>query len=252
LKIFRDDRIQLLKASLEADPQDYTTQALLHELEAEINDADLISARKAQEALHSAWITDGDCCSKIFFSLLRLRSSSNRSEAVCDRQGSTLTGISDILLEATRYYKFHLNEDLSSQLPSASRDRASLLSNFLNTLDPALAAELNAPISAEEVSSAINAMPRGRVPGPDGIPSKFFQVFSDLTVPLLVAVFNDAWDAGVLPPDFLLGDIVLLPKKGDPAELNNKRPITLLNSKYKLFAKVWQKRLTPIAQQLIQ
>jgi hypothetical protein len=120
------------------------------------------------------------------------------------------------------------------------------------TLDPSLASGLDAPITAEEVNAAISAMPKGRVPGPDGITSKFFQVIFDLVTPLLVDVFNDAWNAGTLPPDFLLGDIVLLAKKGDPADLNNKRPIMLLNLKYKLFAKVWQRRLTPIAQQLIQ
>jgi hypothetical protein len=86
---------------------------------------------------------------------------------------------------------------------------------------------------------------------PDGIPSEFYQIFAALVVPLLVKVFNKAWELGELPQVFFCGDIVLLPKKGDAAELNNKRPITLLNTKYKLFAKVWQRRLTPIAQQLI-
>jgi hypothetical protein len=39
----------MLQASLEADPQDYITQALLHKLEDEIQDVELISAWQAQK-----------------------------------------------------------------------------------------------------------------------------------------------------------------------------------------------------------
>jgi hypothetical protein len=128
---------------------------------------------------------------------------------------------------------------LSSQLPSAASDRQYLLSHVQGVLDPVLAQALDAPITGKEVLQATLSMPKGRVPGPDGIPCKFFQVLADLVIPLLVTVFNEAWEKGQFPPDFLLGHIVLLPKKADALELNNKRPITLLNSKYKLFAKVW-------------
>jgi hypothetical protein len=90
----------------------------------------MMSARQAQEALHLAWISDGDRCSKPFFSLLKLRSASNRIDSLRDSQGKTLTDLSDILLEATKYYQFHLNEDLSSQLPSVQEDRVYMLSNL--------------------------------------------------------------------------------------------------------------------------
>lgn len=45
--------------------------------------------------------------------------------------------------------------------------------------------------------------------------------------------------------------IVLLKKKDDPRFLSNRRPITLLNSFYKIGAKAIQKRLTPILQRII-
>jgi hypothetical protein len=68
----------------------------------------------------------------------------------------------------------------------------------------------------------------------------------------LTSTYNLAWQRGYFPEDFLLGDIVLLPKKGSPLPFANKRPITLLNSKYKIFAKVWQLRLTLVAQVIIE
>lgn len=64
-------------------------------------------------------------------------------------------------------------------------------------------------------------------------------------------IFNTACVEGVLPDDFLLGDIVLLPKKGNQLSLDFKRPITLLNTKYKIFSKIWQNRLSIVADNII-
>lgn len=48
-----------------------------------------------------------------------------------------------------------------------------------------------------------------------------------------------------------MGAIVLLKKKADQTRLTNKRPITLLNTIYKIGAKTIQRRVTPILQCLI-
>jgi hypothetical protein len=45
--------------------------------------------------------------------------------------------------------------------------------------------------------------------------------------------------------------IVLLPKKSNSLQLVNKRPITLLTSKYNIFAKIRQLRLTAAAQAVL-
>lgn len=42
----------------------------------------------------------------------------------------------------------------------------------------------------------------------------------------------------LLPPEILQGDITLIPKSGDQEWIENKRPITLLNVVYKIFAKL--------------
>lgn len=47
------------------------------------------------------------------------------------------------------------------------------------------------------------------------------------------------------------GAIVLLPKKSNQRLLANKRPITLLNTCYKIGAKAMQRRLSPILQRII-
>jgi hypothetical protein len=47
------------------------------------------------------------------------------------------------------------------------------------------------------------------------------------------------------------GLITLLHKGGDRLPLNNYRPITLLNTTYKIFAKLLQRHLQPILMELI-
>ena len=86
---------------------------------------------------------------------------------------------------------------------------------------------------------------------PMAVPWSYFSFFLDLLVPTLTANFNLFWEGGTLPPKFLLGDIILLHKKGEVTLLHNKWPITLLNAKYKIFAKIWQLCSTPVAQSLI-
>ena len=102
-----------------------------------------------------------------------------------------------------------------------------------------------------EVCLAIQIMPQGQIPGPDGIPLEFFALFQDILVPTMTAAFNLFWSAGSLPSDFLFEGLILLHKKGNEALLHNKRPMTLLNANYKVFSKVWQLRLSPVAHSLI-
>lgn len=70
-------------------------------------------------------------------------------------------------------------------------------------------------------------------------PVEFFCIVHELIIYLLEDIYNTACQDGSPPHYFLLGDIILLPKKGDQLSLDHKRPITLLNLVYKILAKFW-------------
>lgn len=78
-----------------------------------------------------------------------------------------------------------------------------------------------------------------------------FQAMWTTMGPLILRVLNEGIATGAFNEKFTQGHIVLLPKKGDQRILSNKRPITLLNTVYKIGAKVMQRRLTPILQKII-
>lgn len=94
-------------------------------------------------------------------------------------------------------------------------------------------------------------MKKLKCPGPDGVPVEFYQTLWPSVGPLLLKLLNKGLEKEEFSTEFTLGQIVLLPKKNDQRQLSNKRPITLLNVAYKIGAKAFQRRLTPILQRII-
>jgi hypothetical protein len=110
-----------------------------------------------------------------------------------------------------------------------------------------VAAETNAcfiqNLTLEEVFKAIHALPKGKVPGHDGLPIEFFQACANKVAPTLFKVYTAMLDKGEASAFINRGLITLIPKAGDCSKLRNWRPITLLGSAYKILAKAFAERL---------
>ena len=102
-------------------------------------------------------------------------------------------------------------------------------------------------VSVAEVRAALRAAKQGTAPGPDGLPPYIWRRYGDLLASPLAAVFTAVGRLGQLPAGFTLGVIKGLPKPvmPDPADPGCYRPITLLNSDYRLLARVLATRLGP-------
>ena len=110
-------------------------------------------------------------------------------------------------------------------------------------------------VTLEELHSALKASARGKKPGSDGLPYEFFTQFWDLLGPELLAVLQDSFQTQHAPSllaSMTQGVITLLYKgKGSHALLDSYRPITLLNSDYKLLAKALASRFGPALQHVV-
>jgi hypothetical protein len=98
-------------------------------------------------------------------------------------------------------------------------------------------------LTLKEVQDAISAMPKGKAPRCDGIPTEFFQEFINEISPTLLQAFSAMLRNGETSKLINKGLITLIPKSGDHAKLGNWRPITLLGSMYKILAKTLARRL---------
>ena len=103
-----------------------------------------------------------------------------------------------------------------------------------------------------EVAAAMASSRPGTAPGPDGLPLVFYKKFKDLVLPVLVRVFAAIGATGSVPRRFLDGAIVAILKPGgNPLETVGYRPITLLNTDYRLLARVLADRLQPALSKVV-
>ena len=98
-------------------------------------------------------------------------------------------------------------------------------------------------IDAAEVRRALRRSKPGTAPGLDGIPVQLYRKFADVLAPLLARLLTSMGTTDSAPRGFNRGVISFLYKKGDPCLASNYRPITLLNTDYRLLSKVLAHRL---------
>ena len=120
-----------------------------------------------------------------------------------------------------------------------------------NRVLPPTATECGKPITAPELEDTMNLLPTGKAAGPDGLPNKFYKVFSKTLAPILEKVFEESLANGKLPPAVGDGLITLLYKKNARDDPTNYRPITLLNSDYKIMMRVLAKRMNQAVTEFV-
>ena len=103
-----------------------------------------------------------------------------------------------------------------------------------------------------ECAEDVKSMDSNKTPGTDGLPAEFYKIFWKDISTLLVSALNYAFESGCLSTTQRRGVIKLIPKKD--AELfyiKNWRPITLLNTDYKIAAKALANRIKSVLPSII-
>jgi hypothetical protein len=120
-------------------------------------------------------------------------------------------------------------------------------------------------LTQEEIRQALKDLPDGKAAGIDGIPHELWKALSTRyennktpnapkfnVIKCLTLVYNDIERHGLCPPsEFPAGWMCPLYKKGDTTEISNYRPITILNTDYKIMTRALTTRLTKAVPTLI-
>jgi hypothetical protein len=159
--------------------------------------------------------------------------------------------ISDRINIQSAFFNFFSN--LFKKQSTSSSTHLSLLNKWSITNRASLFINLDSPITGKEVEKAIDEINPNKSPGLDGLTGYFYKNHKVQLTPILVNLFNRFLSGNEkIPLQMKEGLLVTISKpKGDPLEIDNRRPIALLNLDYKLYSKILNNRLKLILPNLI-
>ena len=161
--------------------------------------------------------------------------------------GQTITGKKEIEKEITDFYsKLYESKNVDEEVQNA----------FLNENVPRLQEtqrdECEKEISINELGKALKLLPNGKTPGTDGFTTNFYKFWWPYIKDLVCDSLQHAKSIGHLSTEQRRGVITLTPKKNkDTRQLKNWRPISLLNTDYKILTKLLAIRLQKVLDCLI-
>ena len=201
----------------------------------------VLHERSAADSLFHArlkWAEENETCSASFFQRVRQAREERCFTSLIDSEGRACSDPTRMMEVAHGFY---------SKLFSKRSTDTEMGESFLSRLETRLPSDardsLEAPFSLIELTEVLGKMNRRKVPGLDGLPVEFYTTFWDVLGPEIVEVAEDMHRQGRLTESMRSGALSLLYKKGDPRDLANWRPLTMLCVDLKIFAKALTERL---------
>ena len=205
-----------------------------------------------QEIAQGAWIRSrakwdfqADKSTKMYFNLEKSYSTKKHIAQIKDEQGKLTTHPGEIVEVFRQFY-----QNLYSYREIDTDCLDDLLKNLSLSTDLMTSKRMAKLVNKKEIQKAIKITKRGSSPGPDGLPGEFYKLFPQWWGRILETVYKEIARTGRIPHTMTESFITLLPKKfGDILNAANWRPISLLNSDYKILTKVWANRLNLVMQE---
>lgn len=208
-----------------------------------------IEKRHANGAIvrsRAQWIEDGEKCTSYFLKLEK-RNQKNKSIKCLSDSGKKHYDQTTILNLCKNFYK-----NLYSQTQPTNFDSCKLFNVEHNVLSENEQEICEGRVSEAECLQALKLLPNNKTPGSDGLSIDFYKFFWNKIKTFLISSFDYSFENNLLSIDQRRAILTLLPKPSkDSRNLKNWRPISLLNSDYKILAKVLANRLQKVISNII-
>ncbi|OAE26489.1 hypothetical protein AXG93_815s1520 [Marchantia polymorpha subsp. ruderalis] len=135
--------------------------------------------------------------------------------------------------------------------PQDSLARQEIMCMVEDNLLEAERAMLAAPPTEKEIEDVLFSLPINKAPGVDGISAEAMRKTWPYMKKFYVNMVHRFWEEGVLAETVTEGMIRLIPKTVNKTELKDWRPLTMLNTDYKIIARILAGRLQMLLQKLV-
>ena len=233
--------LQLIDSEPDRDNQD------LKLWEKQLGDIEKGRCRGAAIRSKIQTVVEGEKCTAFFLGLEKYKQGKLRINELKNENGKTEKE-ADKILDVVRdfYAKLFSNEVVNN--PETTKE---MLKNVDKKIDIADKEWCDSDITLSEVENAIDGLNTRKSPGSDGLPSEFFVCFKEQLAPLLLDLYRQMQSTQSTPDSLTTGIITLIYKKGDKDQIRNYRPISLLNTDYKILTKILANRLKTVIGQVI-
>ena len=191
------------------------------------------------------YMQEGEMLTKYFFGLKKTKNKAKSMSVAYQEDGRVTKDPKRILeIQANFYEKLYMsNPDIKSESKNLKMEKV---------LSDQQKEKLEAELTIEEMSEAIKYMAQNKSPGTDGFQINIYVMFFAKIKRLLFNAIQFCVKAGKLTQSMRQGLITLIPKKAqEPKFVANWRPITLLNSDYKIYSKMLANRIKSALNEII-
>ena len=192
------------------------------------------------------FLEEGERSTRYFYSLEKSRRADQTIRVLTKQNLDTVSEPQDLLKETYHFYKALYTAQLCDEVA-----RNQFLSVDIPKLPDNARKSCEGLITEEELQKAVRSMENNKSPGIDGLTTNFYKHFWPILSEKLTRVYNHAFRTGALAVSQRRGVISLLFKKGDRTQLKNWRPVTLLNTDYKILTKALANRLQQVLPLII-
>ena len=209
-----------------------------------------VKTRGAIVRSKSRWYEFGEKNSKYFFNLEKRNHRKKHITSLKKQNDTTISCPKEILEEEANFFsQLYETKNLD---PNQDQFKSFFVSEGITPLESEKSDSCEGLLTIEECTKVLSSFSNNKTPGSDGLTIEFYRFFWDILGTFAVDSFNYAFQKGCLSISQKLGIISLIPKKHkNLEELKNWRPISLLNTDYKIATKAIGLRLEKVLPSII-
>ncbi|CAL5336186.1 unnamed protein product [Camellia sinensis] len=189
-----------------------------------------------------SWAQNGDKNTRLFHLMASNRQRKNSLDSV---------QVNGVAVEDPSIVKQVVENYFTRVFAESWESRPKLAGSFLSITDVDSKEVLEANFSEAEIWAAIQDCDGNKAPGPDGFNLHCIQKCWSIMKGDFMQLFQEFHRNGKLAKGVNSSFITLIPKKKNPLDLSDFRPISLVSSIYKVLAKVLSRRIRQVLPKLI-